>query len=70
MRVKWIETFCDFGESTRNLFDANSIKVEYEGEVIPTKEGKEYLRWCLKHGYKELKDAPDWDEYLKMRKKK
>mgnify|MGYP003527480227 FL=1 len=34
MRVKWIETFCDFGESTRNLFDANSIKVEYEGEVI------------------------------------
>ena len=41
-----------------------------KGEVIPTKEAKEYLRWCLKHGYKELKDAPDWDEYLKMRKKK
>lgn len=40
-----------------------------DGRDIPSKEAKEYLRWCLAHGYKELKDAPDWDEYLKLKKK-
>ena len=46
-----------------------SILETDKGELIPSKEAKEYLRWCLKHGYEELKDAPEWDEYLKLKEK-
>lgn len=45
----------------------NGILQSYKGEFISSKEGKEYLKWCLKHGYKELYSAPDWDEYLKIK---
>ena len=48
----------------------NGILQSDKGERISLKEGKEYLRWCLKQGYKDLYSAPDWDEYLKLRKKR
>lgn len=47
-----------------------NILVSDKGESIPSKEAKEYLKWCLKSGYKELKDAPDWDEYLKIKEER
>jgi len=40
-----------------------------DGRDIPSEDAKIYLRWCLEHGYKDLKDAPDWDEYLKIKNK-
>ena len=47
-----------------------NILVSDKGEAIPSKEAKEYLKWCLKRGYKELNDAPDWDEYLKIKEER
>ena len=40
-----------------------------DGYQLSSFEAKKYLRWCLKHGYTELKNAPDWDEYLKLTSK-
>ena len=38
-----------------------------KGDDIPSKEAKKYLKWCLKHGYKYLSAAPDYDIYLKIK---
>lgn len=38
-----------------------------KGEFLSDKEAKEYLRWCLNHGYKDLYSAPDWEEYLRFK---
>ena len=38
-----------------------------KGLAIPDKEAREYLKWCLEHGYKDLYSAPEWEEYLKIK---